>query len=64
MDSDIAGEEKKESLKKNLYKDEDENKLLYIKNYVHTNVEKPEIEDIMDERFIVDAVNIEFHSDF
>ena len=63
LDSDMAGEEKKKSLKKILYKDEDENKLLSVKDYVHTKVEKPEIEDIMDENFIVDAVNREFHSE-
>ena len=56
-------EEKKKSLKKFLYKDEEENKLLSVKDYVHTKVEKPEIEDIMDENFIVDAVNREFHSE-
>ena len=63
LDSDTAGEEKKKSLKKNLYKDEDENKLLSVKDYLHTKVEKAEIEDIMDENFIVDAVNREFHSE-
>lgn len=63
LDSDTAGEEKKKSLKKNLYKDEDENKLLSVKDYLHTKVEKAEIEDVMDENFIVDAVNREFHSE-
>ena len=62
LDSDVAGEEKKKSLKKNLYKEE-EKKLLSVNNYIHTQVENAEIEDIMDERFIIDAVNREFHSE-
>lgn len=62
LDSDTAGEEKKKTLAKNLYKDHTQ-KLISVSDYIHTKVENSEIEDLMDYDVIVEAVNREFHSD-
>ena len=62
IDSDDAGNEKKKSLSKNLYKDNEE-KLLSVIDFIHREIELPEIEDIMDEKVIEEAVNREFHSE-
>lgn len=62
LDADDAGEEKKKSLEKNLYK-ENKEKLISVAEFMHTKVEKPEIEDLMEYDVIVDAVNREFHSE-
>lgn len=62
LDADDAGLEKKKSLEKNLY-NENKEKLIPVTEFIHTKVEKPEIEDLMDYDIIVDAVNREFHSE-
>ena len=62
MDSDAAGEEKKKTLAKNLYKDK-EDKLISVSEFIHTKVDKPEIEDLMDYDVLMEVFNREFHSE-
>jgi predicted ATPase len=62
LDSDVAGNEKKKTLEKGLYKD-NEAKILSVEEFIHNKVKYSEIEDIMDENIIEDIVNREFHSD-
>ena len=51
IDSDDAGNEKKKSLSKNLYKDNEE-KLLSVIDFIHREIELPEIEDIMKKKIL------------
>lgn len=62
LDSDAAGEEKKKTLAKNLYKDK-EDKLISVSEFIHTKVDKPEIEDLMDYDVLMEVFNREFHSE-
>lgn len=62
VDSDESGNQKKNSLSKNLYKD-NQKKVLSVENYLVSECSNSEIEDVMDVKEIEDAFNREYHAE-